>query len=322
MLYAYNCAVAYALKTRNPEGIIPVKTTRWLLFACFFSCFAAISNVSAYLIDVEKTAIEYKDAVIAYEYVIRITCENGDEAPGNQVIRAQFDYNGTPLEIYSALTDCLGHTTMLLPAVSEVTSKVMPFNCKTQSAILPAADDQVQFEVVGPVGPGYACCEQILWCGDTVCGSSCYNATAEECAAWNAIPNMTTTYHSDQVCVKINGVCQCMIEDYIGLSDFRASARNNAARLTWATEAEIDNAGFNIYRADSEDGEYVQINDSLIPSAGSPTEGASYEFVDTGAANRTTYFYMLEDIDLNGATNRHGPVTATPLLIYEILPSR
>jgi hypothetical protein len=62
-----------------------------------------------------------------------------------------------------------------------------------------------------------------------------------------------------------------------------------------------------------------RLNDDLIPAEGSPTEGASYEFVDDDAKNRKTYYYILEDIDLNGGTTDHGPVSATPRLIYGII---
>ena len=70
--------------------------------------------------------------------------------------------------------------------------------------------------------------------------------------------------------------------------------------------------GFNLYRAESEDGEYVKFNDSLIPAEGSPTQGASYQFVDENVQNRKTYYYKLEDIDLNGTSMMHGPVSAMP----------
>ena len=86
--------------------------------------------------------------------------------------------------------------------------------------------------------------------------------------------------------------------------------------LEWSTESEIDNAGFNLYRSESENGEYIKINTSLIPAQGSSTQGASYEFIDKDVQNRKTYYYKLEDIDLNGKSTMHGPVNATPGLIY------
>jgi hypothetical protein len=88
--------------------------------------------------------------------------------------------------------------------------------------------------------------------------------------------------------------------------------------LSWETESEIDNAGFNLYRSDSENGEYIKINDSLIPTEGTTTQGASYEFIDTDVKNRKTYYYKLEDIDLNGTSTMHGAVSAMPRWIYGI----
>jgi hypothetical protein len=98
----------------------------------------------------------------------------------------------------------------------------------------------------------------------------------------------------------------------VQLSSFEAIPESGKVTLKWVTESEIDNAGFNIYRAEAEDGEYVKINTSLIPAEGSPTQGASYQYVDENVKNRTTYYYKLEDIDLNGNSTMHGPVSAVP----------
>jgi hypothetical protein len=98
----------------------------------------------------------------------------------------------------------------------------------------------------------------------------------------------------------------------IELASFAATPKSAEVILQWETESEIDNAGFNLYRSASENGEYIKINDSLIPAQGSSTQGASYEFVDTDVKNRKTYYYKLEDIDLNGTATMHGPVSATP----------
>jgi hypothetical protein len=98
----------------------------------------------------------------------------------------------------------------------------------------------------------------------------------------------------------------------IKLSSFTATASNRKVLLQWTTESEIDNAGFNLYRAESEKGEYNRLNSSLIPAKGSPTQGASYEFLDENVHNRETYFYKLEDIDIHGISTFHGPVSAEP----------
>ena len=101
----------------------------------------------------------------------------------------------------------------------------------------------------------------------------------------------------------------------IDLSSFTATPKAGKVILKWTTESEIDNAGFNHYRAESEDGEYVKINSSLIPAEGTATSGATYQYVDDNVRNKKTYCYKLEDIDLNGTSTMHGPVRAEPRLI-------
>jgi hypothetical protein len=118
----------------------------------------------------------------------------------------------------------------------------------------------------------------------------------------------TSSYgHWDVVCATL-----------IKLTSFTATPKSGKVIIRWNTESETDNAGFNLYKAESVDGTYIKINPALIPAQGSSTQGASYEFIDTNVQNRKTYYYKLEDIDLNGVSTMHGPVNATPRLIYRI----
>jgi hypothetical protein len=114
-----------------------------------------------------------------------------------------------------------------------------------------------------------------------------------------------------------NGTGLVTCETLITLSAFDAVPANRSVTLQWTTASEIDNAGFNIYRSEG-NGSYEKINSTLIPAKGSPTEGASYDFVDDDVQNRKIYSYKLEDVDLNGVTTEHGPVRATPKLLYWI----
>jgi len=151
-------------------------------------------------------------------------------------------------------------------------------------------------------GQGYACdagdcqCVYIGYCGDGIVqpglGESCESDA--DCAG-------------GEQCIS----CSCTAT-LVTLAEFTAVGRWNRVVLSWASESETANAGFNLYRAEAEDGEYVKINDSLIPAQGSPTAGAAYRFVDTGAQNGKTWFYTLEDVDLTGAAVIHGPVSAKP----------
>ncbi len=104
----------------------------------------------------------------------------------------------------------------------------------------------------------------------------------------------------------------------IELSSFTAKASNGRVKLEWETESEIDNAGFNIWRATAADGEYVKLNNEIIPAKGSETKGAKYVFTDNIAKNRKIYFYKLQDIDVYGMSTFHGPVSATPKFLLGI----
>ncbi|MFN3532057.1 MAG: hypothetical protein ACK41Q_06015, partial [Candidatus Brocadia sp.] len=92
----------------------------------------------------------------------------------------------------------------------------------------------------------------------------------------------------------------------IELVYFKAKANDNGSvTLKWKTATEVDNAGFNLYRAKSRDGEYKKINDTLIPAQGNAVSGASYRYVDT--PGKGTFYYKLEDVDYSGVSTMHGP---------------
>jgi hypothetical protein len=104
----------------------------------------------------------------------------------------------------------------------------------------------------------------------------------------------------------------------ITLSSFIAEPADGSVFLFWETSPEIDNVGFNIYRSEQKNGEYTVLNDNIIIAEGSPTEGMLYEFIDDTVQNRKTYYYKLEDFDIYGVSTFHGPVNATPRMIYGI----
>ena len=76
----------------------------------------------------------------------------------------------------------------------------------------------------------------------------------------------------------------------------------------WTTESEVDLAGFNLYRSDSPDGPYVKVNATLIPGALDPLLGGKYAYTDTNVVAGRTYYYKLEDVELDGTTTLHGPI--------------
>ncbi|UCF04828.1 MAG: hypothetical protein JSV33_13020, partial [bacterium] len=102
------------------------------------------------------------------------------------------------------------------------------------------------------------------------------------------------------------------IEGYtaVSLASFEAIGYDDHVEINWTTGNEINNAGFNIYRSTSRDGEKVKINDVLIPARGDEISGATYSYVDRGFSDGTNY-YWFEDVSLDGNRSVHGPALAS-----------
>lgn len=98
----------------------------------------------------------------------------------------------------------------------------------------------------------------------------------------------------------------------VTLARFEARAAGGSIAVEWETVTEIDNIGFNLYRSTTIDGAYVRLNDQLIPAQvpGSPV-GAVYAWTDSQVVPGHDYYYQLEAVDVHGATETYGPVSAT-----------
>lgn len=79
--------------------------------------------------------------------------------------------------------------------------------------------------------------------------------------------------------------------------------------IKWQTATEIDTIGFNLYRAEDAQGPYLKINETLIPSSNDPLKGGSYQYVDARVVPKRVYFYQLEDLDTQGKSTRHEPIS-------------
>jgi len=82
--------------------------------------------------------------------------------------------------------------------------------------------------------------------------------------------------------------------------------------LQWQTTLETNLVGFKLFRAESETGTQVQLNEELIPSKwqGDPM-GDSYTFNDQTTVSGTTYYYWIEEVLLDGTSSRIGPISVT-----------
>ena len=87
----------------------------------------------------------------------------------------------------------------------------------------------------------------------------------------------------------------------VSLSKFRPERLDDGSvRIVWITESELNNAGFNILRSETRDGEYKQINTKLIAGQGTTSERTTYTHVDTSAKPNVVYYYQIQDVSIDG----------------------
>ncbi len=97
----------------------------------------------------------------------------------------------------------------------------------------------------------------------------------------------------------------------VTLSSFKVNAAPNANVLEWKTESEINNLGFNIYKAAGQKKvpvsqlQFFRLNPILIQGAGISNRDNFYSYTDRAVQDNWYYWYRLEDVDFNGKTTQH-----------------
>ena len=102
----------------------------------------------------------------------------------------------------------------------------------------------------------------------------------------------------------------------VELSSFTLTrTESGAVVITWTTESEVDNAGFNLRRSLTRDSGYTLLNPALIAGAGTTGERQTYTFIDTSAKPGVEHYYQIEEVSFGGkpetlVTRRlRGPVS-------------
>jgi len=98
----------------------------------------------------------------------------------------------------------------------------------------------------------------------------------------------------------------------VQLSLFEAEAGDRQVLLKWTTQSEVDNLGFNIHRSLTDTSGYKRINGIMIKGAGNSSTAREYSYEDKDVQNGLTYYYKLEQVDLQGNSTFYRPVFATP----------
>ena len=102
----------------------------------------------------------------------------------------------------------------------------------------------------------------------------------------------------------------------VELSSFTVTrVASGSVIVTWTTESEVDNAGFNLRRSLTRDGGYTLLNPVLIAGAGTTGERQTYTYIDTSAKPGVEHYYQIEEVSFGGkaetlVTRRlRGPVS-------------
>ena len=90
----------------------------------------------------------------------------------------------------------------------------------------------------------------------------------------------------------------------VKLAGFRpVRTQSGEVLINWRTESELNNAGFNILRSESESraGDFRMINvKGIIPGHGTSSEQHLYSYTDTTAKPNVIYYYRIEDVSFDG----------------------
>jgi hypothetical protein len=81
--------------------------------------------------------------------------------------------------------------------------------------------------------------------------------------------------------------------------------------VEWSTASELNTAGFNLARGDSQTGPFTRLNAEVIPASPDPLVGGSYIYTDTQVAAGQTYYYQLAEVETAGNTSVQGVVAVT-----------
>jgi hypothetical protein len=167
------------------------------------------------------------------------------------------------------------------------------FTCTTSFAY---RDDSTGEDVVIGAGQSEAALFHKIWTGTAWTTGNQADATANTFGS-------TVTGFSDHTAFSGSPLG-------VTLVDFSAVQQADAVLVTWETNSELENRGFNLYRGTSAAGPDRQLNATLIPSQSQGNPGGFIYTWDDHAdlVPGTTYFYWVEDVSLSGATTLHAPV--------------
>jgi hypothetical protein len=102
----------------------------------------------------------------------------------------------------------------------------------------------------------------------------------------------------------------------VELTSFAVLPGDNQAILQWTTQSEVENMGFEVYRASEENGNYLIIasyeNTPSLKGSGNTNTARQYSFTDRNVLNGQIYWYKLAAVGMNGQRHFFGPLSVIP----------
>ncbi len=98
-------------------------------------------------------------------------------------------------------------------------------------------------------------------------------------------------------------------------SEFSAIANSNSIEISWKTQSEVNNAGFNVLKMTPDDPAWELIagykSDVGLRGLGTSPTGRSYEFTDMKVQSGTLYEYKIQSVSTSGAVEDLSTISVT-----------
>ncbi|MBN1408836.1 MAG: T9SS type A sorting domain-containing protein [Calditrichaceae bacterium] len=109
----------------------------------------------------------------------------------------------------------------------------------------------------------------------------------------------------------------------VNLSTFSAASINEAVELSWTTESQFENSGFEIWKSEKDANEFKLLasykDHAELSGDGNSSETREYTFIDHEVEVGKTYLYKLSDVDFNGGRTFHGVID---IKVEAIMPTK
>ncbi len=205
------------------------------------------------------------------------------------------DDSGNPL-VFSTSVSLSDLSTSIVDAISTIVT--LPVDISLKTSTLPLG---LSFDFTPPIvttALGETASFMVKLTGDGTSISGPFNINFLDINSFSVLGKIPSTISCDDPTV-------------VTLVSLTATSTLRAAHIKWETATEIDNIGFNVWRSEGATGRYTKINNSILVSQGDAFRGANYSYHDTNVVPGRTYRYQLEDVEIDGTSALHGPVSVT-----------